>query len=204
MFGEGFASAEASFFSSDGKETKRSPGTTPKTSRFQWRFPRSPCFTGVAGGGWGFRWAAKSAKSTAALRLGQKSQAFYGSYMIRPPGLCKDSNRSVFRWVARRHRPKVPTMQRRISFIARDSLNTVGPPYMAAVLQRLPLKDRRSTKQSLPPCLPLRGGGGDEGADGEVSITEAGGDTSQSPVCELVTAPLKESQVRAAGTRDES
>ena len=78
----------------------------PKTLPcFQWHRPRTPEERAVDGG-WGFRWAVKSAKSTAAHPLGQKSRAlFYGSNMIRPPGPCKDYNRSVFRWLARRHRP---------------------------------------------------------------------------------------------------
>ena len=59
-------------------------------------FP-GPLITEAVGGGWGFRWAVKSAELTATLHLGQKSRTFYGSNMIRPPGLGKDCHRSVFR-----------------------------------------------------------------------------------------------------------
>ena len=90
-------------------------------------FP-GPLKTGVVGGGWGFRWAAKSAKSTATLLLGQKSRAFYGGYMIRPPGSCKDYTGSVLRWVARRHRPVCQPFNER--FALEESL---CPPSRRAV-----------------------------------------------------------------------
>ena len=131
------------------KKPKDRRGQRRKHSRvFNGVFP-GPLVTGVFfGGGWGFRWAAKFASLTATHPLWQKSVLFYGSYMIRPPGLCKDYNRCVFRWLARRHRPKVPVVQRSIFLIVRYSVNAVGPPYMAAV-------PRPAPAQSLP-CV--RGG----------------------------------------------
>ena len=79
---------------------------------FSMAFSPDPWFTGDVGGGQGFRWAAKSEKLTATLHLGQKSGPFFGGYMIRPPGLCKYRNRSVFRYVARRHRPSCQPFNR--------------------------------------------------------------------------------------------
>ena len=75
------------------------------TPVFSMAFSPDPLFTGAVGGGWGFLWAAKIDKLTATRHPGQKSGPFYGGYMIRPPGSCKKRNRSVFRCVARRHRP---------------------------------------------------------------------------------------------------
>ena len=87
------------------KKPKDRRGKRRKHSRVFSGVFTGPLKTGAVGGGWGFRWAAKSAKSTAALYRGQKPRVFYGSNMIRPPGPCKDYTSCVFRWVARRHRP---------------------------------------------------------------------------------------------------
>ena len=88
MFGEGFASAEASFFSRDGKETKRSPGDTTQQVMLEAstcsRHPPEPPWKSAA---LRLSGIAKIAKLTATRHRGQKSVSFYGSNMIRPPRL---------------------------------------------------------------------------------------------------------------------
>ena len=123
------------------KRNQKIAGDNAENVLFSMAFSPDLLFTEVVGGGWGFRWAAKSAKSTATLHPEQKSRAFYGSNMLRPPGPCKDRNRSVFRCVARRHRPFCQPSNEDFA------VEAVGPPYMAAALS--------SCTQTT--CLPLWG-----------------------------------------------
>ena len=83
-------------FQTIAKYPKDRRGQRRKHSRiFNGVFP-GPLETGAVGGGWGFRWAAKSAQSTTTLRHGQKSRAFYGSYRHARRGHAKTEPEAFF------------------------------------------------------------------------------------------------------------
>ena len=81
----GFRSAERVSFPTMEKKLKDRRGPCRKHPVFSMAPSPDPRFTGVVGGGQGFRSFAKSALLTATHHFGQKSVLFYGSNMIRPP-----------------------------------------------------------------------------------------------------------------------
>ena len=77
-------------------------------------FSPVPLITGAVGGGQGFRWAAKSEKSTATLHLGQKSLTFYGRNMIRPPRTLQRLQPKAFFFLRPPAPPGLPTIRQNI------------------------------------------------------------------------------------------
>ena len=89
-------------------------------------FSPDPLFTGVVGGGWGFRGFAKSDRLAATLHPGQKSVLFYGSNMIRPPRALQRLQTEAFSHLRPPAPPVMPTMQRKI-FVRRKASFLVPP-----------------------------------------------------------------------------